>query len=431
MADIIDTLHPKNIPSDNLYPNIKTANIPDKGVTKEKLADGSIDESKLEGGSLERIVNEWLTAHPEATTTVQDNSITPVKLTDAAYGIISNDGFHFNLMSRVIKHTKERFIDNSGNLQTGASWKVTDYIDISGCNMLKERLANVAPNFNLFFTLYDSDKNLINFNYNDYFVSETDSVRSYLIPYKAKYIRINSFLDDAKNFTDGNFAYLYRSEKYAYKYGDSIEKPYDFTGKKLLAFGDSITWGFSSPDLAVIRDSYIRLFADKFGMTLNNKAVSGSTITNTEGSTTSVYYVITHTTDDTDFIIVAGGVNDYSTKRTVGSYGDTDPLTFYGAMHGICEHLKTYYPGKPVIFITPVNVTVDKYNVPMERLNLYRNAIYEVATSYGYDVVNGIDMIPVDGQGGWNNTMIADSDGIHPTASGHALFFRNLCNKLL
>lgn len=37
MADKIDTLHPKNDLDTNLYPNIKSDNIPDKAITPEKL----------------------------------------------------------------------------------------------------------------------------------------------------------------------------------------------------------------------------------------------------------------------------------------------------------------------------------------------------------------------------------------------------------
>lgn len=38
MANIIDTLHPKSNPSDNLYPNIKKANIPDGAIDMVKLS---------------------------------------------------------------------------------------------------------------------------------------------------------------------------------------------------------------------------------------------------------------------------------------------------------------------------------------------------------------------------------------------------------
>lgn len=42
--NIVDTLHPENEPNDNLYPNILSENIPNRGVTKEKLADNATSD---------------------------------------------------------------------------------------------------------------------------------------------------------------------------------------------------------------------------------------------------------------------------------------------------------------------------------------------------------------------------------------------------
>ena len=216
---------------------------------------------------------------------------------------------------------------------------------------------------------------------------------------------------------------------------DSIEKSFDFSGKTVLAFGDSITAGVAnegSGNISAGENSYIRLFCTKVNATLVNKSVGGATIAYRDNeSVDSVYTQITETTSSADFIIIAGGTNDYNQGITVGNYGDVTEYTTYGALHLICEYLKVQYPNATVIFITPINVTKDFNRTPKEKIDEYRSAIYETATSYGYNVVNGADLVPVEKQSGWDTEFIHPSDGCHPTLKGHAMYFKNLCMKLL
>ena len=224
--------------------------------------------------------------------------------------------------------------------------------------------------------------------------------------------------------------------KIAYIHGESIEKPFNFSSKKILLFGDSIAAGIANEGQGNISagvDSWINKFVAKVGATLSNNAIGGASIAHRddEGNAHSVYTQITTTTEAADFIFIAGGTNDYNQQVNVGSYGDTTKYTTYGALHLICEYLQTQYPDVPVIFITPINVTKDMLNVPRVYLNKYRNAIYEVATSYGYNVVNGIDLVPVEKGTGWDTEFIKYVDGTHPTLKGHAMYFKNMCMKLL
>lgn len=45
--DIITTLHPETNTGDDLYPNIKSANIPNSAISSEKIANGAITRNKL------------------------------------------------------------------------------------------------------------------------------------------------------------------------------------------------------------------------------------------------------------------------------------------------------------------------------------------------------------------------------------------------
>ena len=218
-----------------------------------------------------------------------------------------------------------------------------------------------------------------------------------------------------------------------YHLWDSIKKPIDFSGKTLVAFGDSITKGVSSPELAIITDCYIKLFCDYAGSILNNQAVSGSCLADADGVNSSIYDKVTGFTGQADIIWIAGGTNDWNTGKTVGTFVDTDPTTTYGALKGICDYIQTKYPNAVVIFVTPIPYTKPASSYPnhIAELNEYRTAIYDVATYYGFSVVDGLDLGMPREREGWNNTMCADSDGCHPTALGHALYARSLAGKLL
>ena len=218
-------------------------------------------------------------------------------------------------------------------------------------------------------------------------------------------------------------------EKPLLKYGHSIQKPLNFSGK-LTAFGDSITAGITSPNLEQTQNSYGKIIADKFDMTFENRAVSGQFICDTE-SEYSIYNRVLNYTSQTDMIIVAGGCNDYNFGKPLGSYEDNTPTSFYGCLRGICEYLKTNYANATVIFITPINQSriASTENAIFENSNPYRNAIFEIATSYEFNVVDGSQIgFPIDFEGGFKNYMIAD--GVHPTEEGHKLYARSLLGIL-
>lgn len=222
----------------------------------------------------------------------------------------------------------------------------------------------------------------------------------------------------------------------SYKYSDSINKPFEFYQKSIVSFGDSITYGVTSPNLRV-GTPYIKHFADHVGATLNNKAVSGSCIADPEKSD-SIFTRIMEYNGTPDFIFVAGGTNDFNTSKELGTFDSLDNTTFYGALKEICEHLAEL--NATVFFITPIPYTEAYWerhenlrsgNLLGYVLNDYRNAIYEIATLYNFNVVDGSTLGMPEEYGNWSNLMCDDSDGCHPSAEGHKLYARNLANKLI
>lgn len=220
------------------------------------------------------------------------------------------------------------------------------------------------------------------------------------------------------------------------KYGDSIDKPFDFNGKTIQFYGDSITAGVISGTHESTDKGYAALFCEKVGATMINSAVSGSTTVQTSETTLrSVYDVINGASTITaDYIIIAGGTNDYYYQIPLGTYNSSTPTEFYGGLNGICEMLKAKAPNTKVIFITPINKpTKPTATTKLYDLDDYRNAIFEVATTYGHSVVDGTSLGFPDKHGANLNTFSYKMiwDGVHPTVDGHKMYARSLCGKLL
>ena len=96
---------------------------------------------------------------------------------------------------------------------------------------------------------------------------------------------------------------------------------------------------------------------------VNNYGKSGSTIAkNATTGNTAMCVRYASMDDNADLICVMGGVNDTWLNSQLGNFGDTDPLTFYGAMETLCDGLLTKYCGKTIIFITPTEQNNDSCN---------------------------------------------------------------------
>ena len=71
MSEVIKTLHKKGDASVEVYPNIKSDNIPSSAVTTAKLDDGAITTAKLDDGAI-------------TTAKINDGAITTAKINDGA-----------------------------------------------------------------------------------------------------------------------------------------------------------------------------------------------------------------------------------------------------------------------------------------------------------------------------------------------------------
>ena len=335
----------------------------------------------------------------------------------------------------------EGFLDASGVFKQTPYWRTSNYIPVIPGDVVKYRLSG-QENITATIAFYDKGKVFIS----GLIPSTTGVVDGTIaVPDGCEYMRccvqyehkiyytsycfVNSLLSFKEQFNQLKDTIVTPVNLF-----DSIKKPIAFSGKTIHAFGDSITAGVSSPNLAPAgANSYINLFNAMAGSTLLNYAISGATFVPGYNDATSIYDKIVSISSACDIIMIAGGINDWQLKASIGQLGDDNTTTLYGVLKKICDYLKTTYPNAYIVFITPIpttSTTTFGQQHP-DNLNLYRKAIQEVAMLNGFSVVNGAGLGLPNEMSAFGNLMFDPSDRVHPTLAGHALYARSLSGKLL
>ena len=198
--------------------------------------------------------------------------------------------------------------------------------------------------------------------------------------------------------------------------------------KKIGCLGDSITFGAGGTSWVT---RLKELTGCKYAI---NYGVSGTTI-ETNGTGQSFVERYTNMANDLDLICVWGGVNDHHWTGTAGRpFGNinsptTETNSFYGALKNLCEGLINKYPGKTIMFITPMKnrgyvaggKTCCAWNEPNEigkTLTDYRNAIIEVCDYYSIPV---LDLYSCSGISPMVNSQVNElmPDHLHPNTKGN------------
>ena len=168
--------------------------------------------------------------------------------------------------------------------------------------------------------------------------------------------------------------------------------------------------------------------------TVNNYGVSGTTIAKQnpwDGGAMCVRYA--NMDNNADLICVMGGVNDRWMNCQMGNFGDTDPITFYGAMETLCDGLLTKYPGKTIIFITP---TEQNHNGCNSANNTgytatdFANAMKRVCAKYSipvFDANTCSGIYPLNQA----NAAIYTTDKLHLNNKGHEVLGNKLSKFIL
>lgn len=167
---------------------------------------------------------------------------------------------------------------------------------------------------------------------------------------------------------------------------------------------------------------------------VNNYGISGNTITKKNTSdNTAMCIRYANMDNNADLICVMGGVNDRWFNCQLGNFGDTSPMTFYGAMEVLCDGLLTKYPGKTIIFITPTeqnNNNCNNANTTGYTATDFANAMKRVCGKYSipvFDANTCSGIYPLNQA----NANVYTTDKLHLNNKGHEILGNKLSKFIL
>lgn len=184
-------------------------------------------------------------------------------------------------------------------------------------------------------------------------------------------------------------------------------------GKVWNCFGDSIT---------EMANNYCGKIVTATGAIATNYGDSGRAVALRGGQTDIDYppavtdYV--NMADGADIISVFCGTNDYGSQVALGTIASASQYEFYGALNTLAEGLIAKFPGKTIVFITPMQrgTTGDGRSIPLVS---YVNAVKEVGAKYGIptlDLYANCGLYP--NIAAINTAFFVDADGLHPNSAG-------------
>lgn len=193
-------------------------------------------------------------------------------------------------------------------------------------------------------------------------------------------------------------------------------------GKKMVSCGDSIAYGHSG-------DPYVYTIAENQNMSYDKEAV-GEARLSTTSPTRSITLQVTELTDDYDFILVEGGINDALNGSSMGELtsgfsAELDSTTVIGAVETICKFLVEHYASAKKLFILCHRTTNSNYQ-PHTSQTTYFEAIITALKKWNIPYID-LREYPLCGYNAYYaQTYFSQSDfsqhgGLHPNTAGYAL----------
>lgn len=185
----------------------------------------------------------------------------------------------------------------------------------------------------------------------------------------------------------------------------NVENPIE---KSILVYGDSL-WANCNHNFNYTDTPYnqstdpcygYKQYLESVGMTIDNQAISGTTVVNCWNRTTGKFpqAIAPETLADYDAVIISFGRNDSRTSVPLGellpvSTGTYDDDTFYGALQNIITTLLTKNPKLRIILWTMTQTNAGGYGTEstnregLKQID-YVNAMKNVAALYSNNVVD-------------------------------------------
>lgn len=205
----------------------------------------------------------------------------------------------------------------------------------------------------------------------------------------------------------------------------------DLKNKTVCFLGDSITEGVGA---TAPENCYVSLFAKAHPEAkVFNFGISGTRIAAqlkpSAKSRWDKYFAsrIDDMPKSADLIFVFGGTNDYAHgDAPMGSFGDTEIYSFYGALYVLYTSLLNKYPDAKIVILTPLHTTIERglKSRPDGDFTLsdYVDAIRECAEYFSLPI---IDMWRISGMQP-SVEIIKEKylpDGLHPSDAGYKKIF--------
>ena len=205
----------------------------------------------------------------------------------------------------------------------------------------------------------------------------------------------------------------------------------ELKGKKIVFLGDSITEGHGTSGeeaTFVYQVGKLGGFRESKNYGIGGTRIARQTKPTKDNPRFDLDFCsrVSELDEDADIVVVFGGTNDYGHgDARIGDFDSRELTTFYGTCHCLMSSLIERFPGKPIVFLTPLHTSYDrqiKKNIPDEGVTLatYVNIIREMAEYYSLPV---LDLYAESGLQPALKTIRERyvPDGLHPNDAGHVL----------
>lgn len=339
MADIITTLHRKDDPSDNVYPNVKDENIPDTIQRKLTAGNGvSISSDNQISASFDET-----TINAKIGNVLQLNYLDNNDLTNGYY-----NGSSSTITPISSWYSTTKYIEAP---QAGTTLYFYTYDESTGVySRTLGRMVSYDESYGFISNLYSTTGEIVvptGAKYLRFCIRCESSTAIY-------YIMITPFATSPTSFVSFGSYNSLQSQIDNLTGRASSSSLYGF---RLLTCGDSVTQGATIEEVDGVRHAYGYWISTWYGMVLDNRGVGGATIAT--NSTSTQYHFIEHyesILSETNyasqeyFLTLFFGINDVvainNGTETIGTFDNTydgsttlDTNSFIGAYQTILWYI--------------------------------------------------------------------------------------------
>ena len=205
-------------------------------------------------------------------------------------------------------------------------------------------------------------------------------------------------------------------------------------GLTINFLGDSITEGFgtTSSDKAfhqIIKEKYNMKHAYNYGV--GGTRIARQLVPELVSTKWDLSFELRAEIMDrnADVVVVFGGTNDYGHgDAPFGELDSEDIYTFCGALNSLIKKLKKDFPGKRIIFMTPIHRLCETNPSQPEGkiLSDYAEAIVTICKKHELDIIDLFKINPLDPA---DKELVPD--GLHPSDKGHSVLAEVVAAELL